>query len=321
MGRFTLFPPQASTMASRVDDLFFFLCAITIFFVVAIAMAIIVFMVRFRRRPDSPVPHVGHGSNLLEVVWSVPPLILVLIVFFWGATLYASLRRPPDDAIPIAVVGKQWMWKAQHLEGRREINELHVPVGRPVRVTLTSEDVIHGFYVPAFRVKQDAVPGRYTELWFEATRPGRYQLFCSAYCGTIHSGMIGWVVAMEPGDFQAWLAGRDAGGPAVPMASAGEAVFKAQGCPSCHQADDGGRGPKLAGLYGTTVKLQGGATALADDAYLRQSILSPQARIVAGYEPIMPTYQGLLSEEDVLQVLAYIKSLGAPGAVATGEGK
>ncbi len=313
MSKFSLFPEQASTMAAQVDALFLFLCALTLFFSGLIATLITVFMVRYRRRTeDQPAEHI-HGSLTLEILWTAIPLGIVMVVFFWGATLYASLRRPPDDAIPIDVVGKQWMWKLQHREGRREIDALHVPVGRPVRLTLTSEDVIHGFFIPAFRIKQDAVPGRYTQVWFEATKVGTYDLFCSAYCGSLHSGMIGKVVVMPPEDFQTWLSGAEAG---VPAASAGEALFQAQGCPSCHQADGQGRGPKLVGLFGTMVKLQDGRSVRADEGYLRESILTPQAKIVAGFEPVMPTYQGLMTEEQLLQVIAYLQSLAPPPGAA-----
>lgn len=310
--RFDLFPEQASTVAPQVDALFFFLLGVTVFFSGLIATLIVVFMVRYRRRPGIKA-HAVHGSNLLEIGWSVIPFALTMVMFFWGASLFATIHRPPDDALQVNVVGKQWMWKAQHMEGRREINELHIPVGRPVQVTLTSEDVIHSFYVPAFRTKQDAVPGRYTTTWFQATKPGTYHLFCAEYCGSLHAGMIGRVVAMEPAAFQAWLTG-ETGGPAVSVVAAGEALFQQQGCPSCHTSEAGARGPSLAGLAGSTVDLADGSTVVADDAYLRQSILEPQARLVAGYSAIMPTYQGLLSEESLMQLIAYLKSLSVTQA-------
>jgi cytochrome c oxidase subunit 2 len=248
---------------------------------------------------------------VLEGLWTAIPFAITMIIFFWGASLYATLRRAPDDALPILVVGKQWMWKLQHMSGRREINELHVPVGRPVELTMTSEDVIHSFFVPAFRVKQDAVPGRYTTVWFEATKAGTYHLFCAEYCGTLHSGMIGQVVAMEPAAFEQWLAGAQPGGADVPVAVAGENVFRAQGCGTCHRTDGSGQGPSLAGVFGKQIALASGETLVADEGYLRESILHPQARIVAGYQPVMPTYQGLVSEEDVMRLVAYVKSLRA----------
>ncbi len=313
-----LFPEQASTLASQVDALLFFLLAVSGFFTVLIAGSIIVFMLRYRRRKGDEIPEVVHGSLALEVGWTAIPLLIVMVIFFWGASLFATIRRPPDDAINIDVVGKQWMWKLQHMEGRREINELHIPVGKPVRLTLTSEDVIHSFYVPAFRTKQDAVPGRYTTSWFEATKPGTYHLFCAEYCGTIHSGMIGHVIAMEPAEFQAWLQTGEAGGmPAISPAAAGQALFETQGCGSCHAAGSGQRGPHLAGIFGSTVHFEGGGTAVADENYLRESILNPQAHLVAGYQGIMPTYQGLLSEENVMQLIAYLKTLPAETPEAT----
>jgi cytochrome c oxidase subunit II len=308
--RFSLLPERASTIAARVDGLFFFLCAVTAFFVVLIAALIIVFMVRYRRRAADERPAGVHGSLALEALWTGVPFLIAMFIFFWGASIYASLTRAPDDALEVHVVGKQWMWKVQHMEGRREIDELHIPVGRPVKVVMTSEDVIHSFYVPAFRTKMDAVPGRYTMTWFEATKPGRYHLFCAEYCGTLHSGMIGSIVAMEPAEFQAWLSGAT---PGVPVAAAGEALFQQQGCPSCHRIGEDARGPNLQGLFGSTVRLADGRQVVADEAYIRESIVNPQAKVVADFQPIMPTYQGLVGEEDLMQLVAYVKSLQQPG--------
>lgn len=322
MKRFSLFPEQASTLAPQVDALFFFLCAVTIFFVALIAGLIVVFMVRYRRVDPNEVPPDVHGSMALEVFWTAVPFAIVMVIFFWGASLYATIRRAPDDAMRINVVGKQWMWKMQHMEGRREINELHIPIGRPVQVTLTSEDVIHSFFVPAFRTKQDAVPGRYTSTWFEATVPGTYHLFCAEYCGTLHSGMIGRIVAMEPSAFQAWLAGADTQQDVVlSVADSGRRIFEQQGCASCHAARGEGttRGPSLDGLFGSTVSLEGGRRVLADENYLRESILQPQKQLVAGHQPIMPTYQGLLDEESVMQLIAYLKTLPAQRGQADAE--
>jgi cytochrome c oxidase subunit 2 len=308
--KFSLLPERASTIAGRVDGLFYFLCAVTAFFALLIATLIVVFMVRYRRRAVDERPAGVHGSLALEALWTVIPFGIAMFIFFWGASIYASLTRAPDDALEVHVVGKQWMWKVQHMEGRREINELHIPVGRPVKVIMTSEDVIHSFYVPAFRTKQDAVPGRYTTTWFEATTPGRYHLFCAEYCGTLHSGMIGSIVAMEPAEFQAWLSGTTRG---VPVATAGEALFQQQGCPSCHRIGEVARGPNLEGLFGSTVRLADGRQVVADEAYIRESIVNPQAKVVAEFQPIMPTYQGLIGEEDLMQLVAYVKSLQRPG--------
>ena len=301
------FPEQASTMAKRVDALYTFLIAVSGFFAVLIAGLVVIFAIRYRRRSEGERPAPIHGSLQLELLWTVIPFGLAMIMFFWGASVYVSMARPPDNALAVFVVGKQWMWKLQHLEGRREINELHVPVGRAVRLTMTSEDVIHSFYVPAFRIKQDVIPGRYTTVWFEATKPGTYHLFCTEYCGTEHSGMIGHIVVMEPAEYQAWLSG---GAPAGSMASKGAALFEQLGCITCHRGDSGARGPQLAGLFGTPVRLQNGETVVADESYLRESILNPQAKIVAGFQPIMPTFKGLVSEEGIMQLIAYIKEQG-----------
>ncbi len=308
---FPLFPEQASTMAGQVDHLFFFLIAVSVAFATLIAVTVIAFAIKYRRRVVGEVPEPIHGSLVLELTWSVIPFAIAMVIFFWGASVYLALSRPPDDALEVFVVGKQWMWKLQHMEGRREINELHVPLGQPVKLTMTSEDVIHSFYVPAFRIKADAVPGRYTTTWFEATKVGTYHLFCAEYCGTQHSGMIGHVVVMEPADYQTWLSG----GGAVTVADssspveAGHALFQRYGCATCHQASPGALGPSLVGLYGKSVTLQNGETVRADEAYLRTSILNPQAQVVRGFEPVMPTFQGQINEEGLLQLIQYIRSL------------
>jgi cytochrome c oxidase subunit 2 len=230
-----------------------------------------------------------------------------MVMFTWGASLYYEESRPPNNAIPIYVVAKQWMWKIEHMEGQREINELHVPVGRPVRLTMTSEDVIHSFFVPAFRTKSDVVPGKYSTLWFTATKPGKYHLFCAEYCGNRHSGMIGWIYVMDPQDYQNWL---NSNPPPATLSESGGKLFNGMGCPSCHKPDGTGRCPSLVGLYGSTVHLAGGNTVVADEEYIRESILRPQAKIVAGYGTLMPTYQGQVTEEDMVRLVEYIKWLG-----------
>lgn len=307
---FPLFPQGASTVADRVDSLYFFLVAVSGFFTVLIFLCIFYFAIRFRRRSEDERPPAIHGSLKLEIVWSVVPLILSMVMFVWGATIFFQVRRPPADAEEIFVVGKQWMWKIQHPQGPREINELHVPVGRDIKLTMTSEDVIHSFYVPAFRVKQDVLPGRYQNLWFQATRVGEYHLFCAEYCGTNHSAMIGRVVVMEPADYETWLSG---GPPPETMEAAGARLFEQTQCHTCHRPGPGMRGPLLDGVFGSRVQLESGQTVVADEAYLRESILNARARVVAGYQPVMPTYQGQLTEEQVLQLIAYIKSLGKEG--------
>ena len=303
---FPLFPEQASTMAPRVDQLYFFLLGVSVFFATLILILIIAFAVKYRRRSDDEQPRPISGNLGLEILWTVVPLSLTLVMFVWGARLFFITFYPPTDALEINVVAKQWMWKVQHAEGRSEIDELHIPTGRPIKLIMTSQDVIHDFFVPAFRVKNDVLPGRYTTLWFEATKPGAYRLFCSQYCGTQHSGMIGHIIALEPAEFQSWLSG---GATVVSMATAGENLFQKLGCISCHTQNDTGRGPSLAGLLGKAVRLQSGATLTADENYIRESILEPQAKIVAGYPSIMPTLKGLISEDGIMQIITYLKSL------------
>jgi len=314
---FPLFPEQASTMAAQVDLLYLFLVTVSVVFSLGIAIVLVIFAVKYRRRSEAFRPAEIHGSLLLELAWSVVPFLITIVMFVWGATVYFAMNRPPDNAIEVHVVGKRWMWKLQHMTGQREINELHVPAGRPIKLTLTSEDVIHSFYVPAFRMKKDAVPGRYNVTWFQATKPGRYHLFCAEYCGTQHSRMIGQVVVMEPADFQTWLQGGPA--PTSPV-EAGRKLFTELNCATCHRPDSQGRGPVLDGLAGGTVRLVGGDSVTADEAYLRESIMVPAAKIVEGYQPIMPTYQGQVSEEAVLQLIAYIQSLKGPQAQGAGAG-
>lgn len=299
---------QASTVAPQVDAFWWFLVGLTVFFCVLIAGLEFFFALRYRRKSPDEVPLPVRGAIRMELVWVVIPFIISMGIFAWGATIFFEMRRIPTDALDVYITGKQWMWRAQHMSGRREINELHVPVGKKVRLTMTSEDVIHGFFVPAFRVKQDVVPGRYSQMWFEATKPGKYRLFCTEYCGTDHSKMTGWVYAMEPADFQAWLSGEGAG---TSLASTGEKLFEQFACNTCHAEGSQGRGPTLDALYGEPVLLANGRTVRADENYLRESILDPQAKIVAGYEaPVnMPTFQGQLSEDQLLQLIEYIKSL------------
>ncbi len=303
---FPLFPEQASSIAPQVDALYFYLIAVSVFFSLLIAGAILYFAIKYRRRSESELPHGVEGSLKLEIAWSVIPLLISLTFFFWGASVFFAINRPPNDAIEVSVVGKQWMWKFQHADGQREINELHVPVGRAVRLSMASEDVIHSFYVPAFRLKRDVLPGRIATLWFEATKPGRYHLFCAEYCGTKHSGMIGWLEVMEPTAFQAWLAG---GSGSESLASAGAKLFQQHACNTCHRPDSLARGPNLEGLYGNPVSLANGRKVVADESYIRESIVAPNAKLVAGFQPLMPTFQGLISEEGLLQLVAYVRSL------------
>jgi cytochrome c oxidase subunit 2 len=315
MGRLPLFPEQASTFAPDVDHLLFFLVAVAAFFTLAIFAAIFYFAIRYRRRSAGELPREQHGGLALEILWTVIPFGLTMVMFTWGADIYFRESRPPDNALQVYVVAKQWMWKLQHMEGKREINELHIPLGRAVKLTMTSEDVIHSFFVPAFRTKQDVVPGKYSTTWFKPTKAGKYHLFCAEYCGTRHSGMTGWIYVMEPRDYANWMRG---GEPSESLADDGARLFKELACANCHKADNTGRCPSLVGVYGSTVKLTTGGTVTADEAYIRESILQPNAKIVAGYAPAMPTFQGLVTEEGVLQLVEYIKSLGGKPAAAEG---
>ena len=310
-----LWPARASTTAGSVDALYIFLVALSLFVSVAIFTMICIFALRYRRRKDREAEQI-EGSTILELTWSAIPLAIFLFIFAWGAVVYFKERTPPRGATQIYVVAKQWMWKLQHEEGQREINELHVPVGRDVEMIMTSQDVIHSFYVPAFRIKQDVLPGRYTTLWFRPTRSGTYHLFCAEYCGTQHSGMIGQVVVLEPAQYEAWLSGGLASGS---LASNGQNIFQQLGCMTCHRSDTQGRGPNLVGLFGKRVQLEDGRTVIADENYVRESILNPSAKIVSGFKPIMPVFQGLVSEEQLNTLIAYIKSLNQPpaGAAAT----
>jgi len=302
---FPLFPERASALAWQVDGLYFLLVAVSAFFTLLIFLVILVFAVKYRRSAH-PHPVQIEGSLPLELAWTLIPLGICMIFFAWGSLIYFQEARPPQGAMEIYTVGKQWMWKFEHETGQREINQLHIPVGADVRMIMSSQDVIHSFFVPAFRIKQDVLPGRYTETWFHTTKVGTYHLFCSQYCGTDHSGMIGQVIVMEPTAYQAWLA---SGGATGNLASNGQQLFQQLGCATCHRSDTQGRGPNLAGVFGKKVMLEDGRTVTADENYLRESILNPGAKVVAGFKPIMPSFQGQVSEESLMALVAYIKSL------------
>jgi cytochrome c oxidase subunit 2 len=303
-----LFPERASTIASEVDALYFFLVGLSVVMSVLIATLVVGFAIKFRRRHRDDVGAQVHGGLMLELAWTVVPFVIAMIIFFWGAKVYFVMASPPPETLNIYVVGKQWMWKAQHLTGQREINELHVPVGRPVKLIMTSEDVIHDFSIPAMRVKADVIPGRFVQIWFEPTTPGTYHIFCAEYCGTQHSRMTGQVVVMEANAYQTWLSGGTAEGS---LASTGEKLFADLACNTCHRPDSRGRGPVLQNLYSHPVQLHDGTVVTADENYLRESILTPAAKVTAGYQPVMPAFQGLVSEEQLLALIEYVKSLSA----------
>ena len=301
-------------MASQVDGLYLFLVSVSVFFTLLIFALVFVFAVKFRKSAHAKAEHI-EGSLPLELTWTLIPLGITMIFFAWGALIYFQEARPPRGAMEVYAVGKQWMWKFEHETGQREINALHVPVGRDVKMIMSSQDVIHSFYVPAFRIKQDVLPGRYTTTWFRPTKVGTYHLFCAEYCGTEHSGMIGEVVVMEPTAYQAWLAN---GGATASMSANGKELFSQLGCATCHRFDTQGRGPNLVGIFGKPVQLNDGRTVMADENYIRESILNPQAKIVAGFQPIMPTFQGQVTEESLGALVSYVKSLSQPQQKAEG---
>lgn len=310
------FPERASTVAGDVDALYFFLIGVSVFFTLLIFGLIIFFATKYRRRSPSAVG-VPTSSVALETTWTVIPFGIMLIMFTWGASLYFTLYHIPPHTLEIQVVAKQWMWKFQHVSGQREINELHVPLGRTVKLVMASQDVIHSFYVPAFRVKADVIPGSYRTIWFEATKPGAYHLFCAEYCGLQHSGMIGRVIVLEPAQYQAWLnGGSTAGGAETSPAAAGQKLFLDLGCHTCHRLDQQGIGPMLTNLFGAQVQLQNGQTVTADENYIRESIVDPLAKVAAGFQPLMPSFQDRVDEEQLMQLITYIKSLGAQPAQA-----
>jgi cytochrome c oxidase subunit 2 len=311
---FPLWPASASSHSLPVDLLYIFLVVLSAFMTLAIFLTIALFGMQYRRRHGREA-HQIEGSLILEIAWSVIPLGIFVLIFGWGAVIYFHQRTPPRDASEIYVVGKQWMWKIQHLEGQREINELHVPVDKDIKLIMTSQDVIHSFFVPEFRVKQDVLPGRYTTLWFRATETGTYHLFCAQFCGTQHSGMIGQVVVMSPADYQNWMAGGTIAGS---LAQSGQTLFQQLGCSTCHRFDVQGRGPNLIGVFGKPVQLEDGRTVIADENYVRESILVPAAKIVSGFKPIMPSFQGQVSEEQLNALVAYVKSLSPAPAGAAG---
>ena len=311
-----LLPEQASTFAWQVDLLYFYLIVVSVAFSIPIVAAIFFFIFKYREREKYATPDELHGSIVLETTWSIIPFVVSMTIFLGGAYVYFNQYTTPKDGMEIYVVGKQWMWKLQHSTGQREINELHIPVNTTVKLTMTTEDVLHDFFIPAFRTKADIVPGRYTYLWFNATKPGKYHLFCAEYCGLNHSGMGGWVYVMEQKDFDNWLAGNTSG--QTPVELGKDLFMNKLGCASCHAGGPQQRGAKLEGIYGKEVKLTGGGTVIADDQYIRNSILNPASQIVEGYQPIMPTFKGQVTDEQLNGLVAYIKSLSGVTGGSTG---
>lgn len=313
-----LFPPAASTNATQVDALFLFLVVVALGVTTLIAGLIVFFMIKYRRRAEDELPPQITGSLKLEFAWTIIPFGFFMLIFFWGAGIYLNTAQPPNNAMPVYVVAKQWMWKFQHSGGQSEIDELHVPVGRPVKLIMTSQDVIHSFFVPDFRIKQDVLPDRYTTIWFQATQSGEYRIFCAQYCGTSHAQMLGTVIVMEPAVFQQWLSGGTT--TALSPVEAGQKLFAQLGCSSCHKLDGTGVAPSFAGRFGKSVQTTDGRTLTVDENYLRTCILYPDRQRTAGYQPLMPSFFGRIDESQLLNLIDYIKSLSTqptPGRTAT----
>ncbi len=307
LSNFPLFPPEASKIAPQMDALYFFMVLVSLVGLTLVILLVVSFSLLYNKERHPKAVQI-EGSTLLEATWTIIPLGLFLIMFVWGALIYFRVYTPPANAMNIYVVGKQWMWKVEHPGGQHEIDALHIPVNRPVQLTLISQDVFHSFSVPAFRVKREAIPGRYTTVWFEATETGTFHLFCTQYCGTNHSQMIGDVIVMTPDDYQKWLAGSTSGDS---LAQNGERLFASLSCNACHNTSAEARGPNLVNVYGSNLALANGQTVTVDAAYLRQAILNPSEHVTEGYTPIMPTYQGQISEEGVIALVEYIKNLSS----------
>lgn len=310
---FPFAPERASDFAVQVDAIFYALTALTVFFTVVVLGFLLFLCIRYRvgnnvNRVEDP--H-SKWHNILEIGWSLPPLFLGLVMFAWAAIPYTQMYKAKPDALQIWVIGKRWMWHLQHANGVRENNELHIPVGKPVQLTLISQDVIHGFFVPEFRIKRDALPGRYNTMWFTPTKTGKYRIYCTEYCGTGHSEMTGICYVMEQRDYQAWLAngGEKVAANKQTMEQLGESLYNQLACGTCHDKDGIGRGPSLVGIYGMKVKRRDGQIVQVDNNYLRDSILNPSEDIVDKYQQVMPSYKGQLTEAQVLQLIAYIRSL------------
>jgi len=300
-----LFPREASTIAPYMDALYFFLLAMTLVGLLLVGTILVTFSIRYRKAVH-PVATQIEGSTLLEATWTIIPLAIFLVTFVWGALLYFRIYNPPVNSMNIYIVGKQWMWKAEHPGGQHEINALHVPIGQPVQLTMISQDVFHSFSIPDFRIKREAIPGRYSTVWFEATTPGEYHLFCTQYCGTNHSAMIGTITALSPADYKKWTEDSTSG---MSLAQNGERLFASMGCNACHSGNAAARGPNLSGVYGSKLQLTNGSQVLVNDAYLRDAILNPSQHVTAGYAPIMPTYQGQISEDGLIDLVEYLKGL------------
>jgi cytochrome c oxidase subunit 2 len=299
-------PEQASKTASQVDLLVLCLLGITGSVTLVVAAVILFFLIKYRRNSTVDRSETKNSNLTMEITWSIIPLFIFIFLFGWGARLYLRESEVPANAAEIHVIGKQWMWKIEHLQGKREINELHVPVGQTVKLVMTSQDVIHSFFIPSFRIKEDVLPGRYTTQWFKPTKTGSYQIFCAQYCGTNHALMIGRLVVQGPAEYAEWLR---SGSETVSIAQTGERLFRSLGCSGCHSSGASVHAPLLEGVYGSQVPLVDGRIVRADERYLRDCILIPNTEVVAGYDPVMPSFQGRLTEEQIFALVTYIKSL------------
>lgn len=317
---FPFFPDQASSVAGITDLFTFSVVGIGSFFGIIVVMVIIYFLTIYNHDSKANRSDPVEEHTVIELAWSIAPLIIVLTIFVWSAKIYFDIYTPPPNTLNISVIGKQWMWKAQHPDGQREVNELHIPVNQPIRLTMTSQDVIHSFFIPAFRLKQDVLPGRFTTMWFEATQTGEFHLLCAEFCGTEHALMVGKVYVMEPSEYEEWL--REGNVPVLTLidSPSGETLFTQQGCLACHKLDDSvGIGPSLVGIYETEVELENGDVVVRDEEYLRESIINPQAKVVSGYPNVMPTYQSQLSEEQLLELVDYLRNLEQSSESANAE--
>jgi cytochrome c oxidase subunit 2 len=300
-------PPTASGYASQINVLFGALLIVGALTAGLVFFLMLFFANKYRHGSNADRSGTTKKTWRFEVSWTAATLLIFVGLAVWGADIYLHLYNPPANAVQIFVVGKQWMWKAQHPGGQREINALHVPVGQPIRLVLASQDVIHSFFIPALRIKQDVVPGRYETMWFRADKVGRYHLFCAEYCGTDHAHMGGWITVMSPRDFGRWL---QAQGGEETLAAQGKDLFRRYGCSGCHEAGGTVRAPRLEGVFGSPVPLSDGSVVIADERYVRDSILDPKAQVAAGYAPVMPTFAGQVGEDDLAKLVAYVESIG-----------
>ncbi len=304
-------PEVASNLASKVDAVIWFITVISLVFFILISIFLVYFAIRYRRRQENEETPYITGSHVLETIWTIIPSILLIVIFVYGFVVYKDMRTPPEDSLEVTVTGRQWLWQFKYNNGKTTLNELYVPEGRPIKLVMTSEDVLHSFFVPAFRVKQDLVGGMYTYLWFTPTKNGTYELFCAEYCGTGHSAMLGKVIVMSPQEYEKWEKGEEEKAVAsLPPAELGKQLYTQRGCNACHTIDGSSLvGPTWKGLYGHEVVLQDGTKVTADENYIREAILEPQAKMVKGFGPVMPSFKGVISDDEISDIIAYIKTL------------